>query len=185
MSGFVCRQCGKSGGRMSTALYCFACIDERRKVRIAPPDRRRQVIARPLQLQGGGWGCVDCETPVNQNEYAGKKRRPPVRCACCAQEHELVLDVLSGRQLAASAIAKARSEGRLSAPTDHKCVDCSRPAEAYDHRDYNEPLNVEPVCRSCNVIRGHAKPFNPYLVGLLLRSLFFASTAEAEVPHVY
>lgn len=55
------------------------------------------------------------------------------------------------------AVMKAIREGRLprldgSIP----CVDCSAPAAVYDHRDYRRPLDVEPVCRRCNVRRGPA-----------------------------
>src|SRR3990172_2168897 len=39
-----------------------------------------------------------------------------------------------------------------------KCVDCGLQANAYDHRDYNKPLEVEPVCHGCNVRRGPALP---------------------------
>jgi hypothetical protein len=35
------------------------------------------------------------------------------------------------------------------------CVDCGKPACDYDHRDYGKPLEVHPVCRSCNLMRGH------------------------------
>lgn len=38
------------------------------------------------------------------------------------------------------------------------CVDCGAPARAYDHRDYNKPLDVEPVCSRCNHRRGPAIP---------------------------
>jgi hypothetical protein len=38
------------------------------------------------------------------------------------------------------------------------CRDCGKRATQYDHRDYNKPLEVEPVCQSCNLLRGHAKP---------------------------
>lgn len=41
------------------------------------------------------------------------------------------------------------------------CVDCGQPARAYDHRDYNKPLEVSPVCRSCNCKRGPAIPRKP------------------------
>ena len=34
------------------------------------------------------------------------------------------------------------------------CKDCGRPAAAYDHRDYDKPLDVEPVCNPCNLRRG-------------------------------
>ena len=36
------------------------------------------------------------------------------------------------------------------------CVDCGARASCYDHRDYNKPLDVDPVCRSCNYKRGPA-----------------------------
>ncbi len=37
------------------------------------------------------------------------------------------------------------------------CTDCKkRRAIGYDHRDYSLPLNVEPVCGSCNIKRGAA-----------------------------
>lgn len=37
------------------------------------------------------------------------------------------------------------------------CVDCGKPAAEYEHRDYSRPLDVEPVCNSCNAKRGTAK----------------------------
>lgn len=36
------------------------------------------------------------------------------------------------------------------------CVDCDNQAQCYDHRDYLEPLTVEPVCERCNYRRGFA-----------------------------
>lgn len=36
------------------------------------------------------------------------------------------------------------------------CVDCRQPATEYDHREYAKPLDVEPVCRPCNLRRGPA-----------------------------
>ena len=38
-----------------------------------------------------------------------------------------------------------------------KCTDCGRDAKFYDHRDYSKPLEVEPVCGSCNQLRGPGK----------------------------
>ena len=35
-----------------------------------------------------------------------------------------------------------------------KCFDCGKPAMHYDHRDYSKPLEVSPVCASCNYRRG-------------------------------
>jgi len=36
------------------------------------------------------------------------------------------------------------------------CKDCGVPAQQYDHRHYSKPLEVEPVCRKCNLARGPA-----------------------------
>jgi hypothetical protein len=36
------------------------------------------------------------------------------------------------------------------------CVDCGKTAHGYDHRDYRKPLDVVPICRSCNYKRGPA-----------------------------
>jgi hypothetical protein len=40
-----------------------------------------------------------------------------------------------------------------------RCVDCDAPAECYDHRNYFEPLKVDPVCKGCNNRRGPGFPF--------------------------
>lgn len=40
-----------------------------------------------------------------------------------------------------------------------KCTDCGKPATCYDHRNYYKPLEVEPVCKSCNNKHGAAYPF--------------------------
>ena len=52
-----------------------------------------------------------------------------------------------------------------------KCADCDRVACDYDHRDYSRPLDVEPVCRSCNSRRGPA-----------LFSVADAKTNESQPP---
>ena len=51
------------------------------------------------------------------------------------------------------AVAKAVREGRLKPVKECICVDCGAPAQHYDHRDYNKPDTVEPVCRCCNANR--------------------------------
>lgn len=40
--------------------------------------------------------------------------------------------------------------------TPVKCVDCGEQAISYDHRDYFQPLVVDPVCGRCNALRGVA-----------------------------
>jgi hypothetical protein len=72
---------------------------------------------------------------------------------------------------ARAAVGKAIRDGKLprldgSVP----CMDCGKPAKDYDHREYARPLDVEPVCRSCNLNRGPASDvahlcyhYSPYL----------------------
>jgi hypothetical protein len=62
---------------------------------------------------------------------------------------------------AISAVCRAVLFGRLPKITEKtKCVDCGAVARVYDHRDYNRPIHVVPVCSRCNKLRGHAKPIN-------------------------
>ena len=64
----------------------------------------------------------------------------------------------SGSLLAMVAVARAVKAGDLPRAKDFSCVDCAKPAVEYDHRDYNQPLKVVPVCRRCNILRGSALP---------------------------
>jgi predicted RNA-binding Zn-ribbon protein involved in translation (DUF1610 family) len=56
-------------------------------------------------------------------------------------------------------VAAAIRYGFISPISECRCVDCGDKATDYDHRDYNKPLEVDPVCRPCNFKRGPAKPF--------------------------
>ena len=60
------------------------------------------------------------------------------------------------RRRAAKAVRDAILSGKLAPVSTRLCVDCCAPAQVYDHRDYARPLEVAPVCFSCNVRRGPA-----------------------------
>ena len=51
-------------------------------------------------------------------------------------------------------VARAKKSGKLKPLSELKCVDCGAQAVHYDHRDYQKPLDVEPVCQACNIKRG-------------------------------
>ncbi len=61
--------------------------------------------------------------------------------------------------------AQARANGivgraigkSLAPPHRCLCVDCGKEASGYDHRDYLKPLDIVPVCQSCNMKRGLGK----------------------------
>jgi hypothetical protein len=57
-----------------------------------------------------------------------------------------------------SVVAAAIRGGALARPDSLRCTDCDAAAAQYDHRDYNKPLDVEPVCRRCNLRRGPGIP---------------------------
>lgn len=60
-------------------------------------------------------------------------------------------------------VSRAIRDGVLVHPSKLHCVDCGKQACEYDHRDYNKPLQVEPVCRSCNLNRGPAIPRHGFI----------------------
>jgi hypothetical protein len=75
---------------------------------------------------------------------------------------ELNYDVL-GKSEAGAAVQCEIREGRMQRAHTLKCMDCGSNASDYDHRDYNRPLDVQPVCRSCNLRRGPAIPKSGWL----------------------
>ena len=96
--------------------------------------------------------CIDCEKPMD-NEFVNFK---PIRCGKCRSR---LASYEAMKQQAHTLVAAEIRHGNISHPSEHKCVDCGRDAECYDHRDYANPLYVQPVCFSCNIIRGPAVQF--------------------------
>lgn len=64
----------------------------------------------------------------------------------------------NGQSAAHAAVSMAIKKGTLESPKAFICEDCDKTATDYDHRDYGKPLEVAPVCRSCNLLRGRALP---------------------------
>ena len=83
----------------------------------------------------------------------------------CRHERRRHRNEVTGKNRAGLAVHKAKDRGELPHLMcgDIPCVDCGAPARDYDHRDYNKPLDVEPVCRRCNILRGPAIPADPPL----------------------
>lgn len=102
--------------------------------------------------------------------YRLKKQRDPKDCAFCAKPLPLVRhykqyvcsECASSRPTAKNGthahamVRLAIKLGYLKPIAECVCVDCGAPATDYDHRDYNKPLDVDPVCRPCNYKRGPA-----------------------------
>lgn len=87
--------------------------------------------------------------------------------------------VFGGRHAASALVSKAIREGQLKRPAEFACVDCGARAWEYDHRDYNKPLAVEPVCRKCNLNRGPAIPVFACVEGKIGRGIAPYTSAKA------
>jgi formylmethanofuran dehydrogenase subunit E len=59
-------------------------------------------------------------------------------------------------------VYKAVRSGKLPKAKTLKCHVCGEQAYAYEHRDYDKPLEVKPICRKCNEHLGKAK--NNYII---------------------
>ena len=60
------------------------------------------------------------------------------------------------RNRAGRLLSEALARGKIPQARRFRCVDCGKAATEYDHRDYGKPLDVQPVCHSCNMYRGPA-----------------------------
>lgn len=151
MPEITCTNCGVRAYRdASTATRCLPCALKPAR-RVAAPGRARRGVQKSRFVDGLRV-CLDCPTPI---EGALNQRRVALRCDTCRA-------ALRQRRIAVqapahAAVAKAIASGLLQPARRFRCVDCNcRQAFVYDHRDYSKPLQVDPVCRSCNVMRGPA-----------------------------
>lgn len=111
-----------------------------------------QLAFRAASIRRNGSRPAQC--PVCQTEYLHvKDGRKNARCVeCSVAAHNL-------RGTAAAEVYRAIRLGRLLPAYTFRCTDCEKWAEVYDHRDYLQPLKVDPVCISCNWQRGPGHPF--------------------------
>jgi hypothetical protein len=88
--------------------------------------------------------CFACQNPF---EVPQKWVRQHYCVPCAAEGWYARLD-------AANWVARAIRSGVLMRADQFRCADCANWATAWEHRDYSKPLQVEPVCDSCNARRG-------------------------------
>lgn len=85
-------------------------------------------------------------------------------CPICKETHWLAVaaGIWKVQRRAHAAVNKAIAAGDLhSLDGSVACIDCGAVATCYDHRYYSKPLDVQPVCKSCNKTRGHALDVAP------------------------
>jgi hypothetical protein len=66
-------------------------------------------------------------------------------------------EAMNAKSRAHRAVRRAVMSGALRPAPAYYCVDCGNQASEYDHRDYTKPLDVDPVCHRCNLLRGPAR----------------------------
>jgi hypothetical protein len=93
------------------------------------------------------FNCLACGKRASRNFRARQRL-----CWSCVGTHR------AEGAAAVRQVTRAIRLGQLPKPSTLQCVDCGNPATEYDHRDYAKPLDVQPVCRSCNKLRGPARP---------------------------
>lgn len=90
--------------------------------------------------------CAGCDASI---PAAGKA--PNFYCVSCKDKS------MSLRYRLYREVKEAIKRGDLLPISQTKCVDCGGKANGYEHRDWLKPLDVVPICRSCNWKRGPAK----------------------------
>jgi hypothetical protein len=106
--------------------------------------------------------CQQCGADISDRHYHAKfcfpcnTARQRFSTAMSSSRSQLQIKHKAIRKITAAAVRA----GFLQHPSDLDCMDCGKPAECYDHRDYNMPLEVQPVCCSCNSARGAGVPLD-------------------------
>lgn len=100
-------------------------------------------ICKKVELASGCGGYYRCATCIESN------LRVPSR----GNTNDL------GKLQAQAVVSRMVKSGQLLSPIGLNCADCNGPACEYEHRDYNHPTKVEPICRRCNLKRGPGIPF--------------------------
>jgi hypothetical protein len=91
-------------------------------------------------------------------------------CSLCGLLNILYRKHGTGQPEGAQMVSREIRYGRMVPPTNFACVDCGAPATAYEHRDYNKPLDVVPTCRPCNAKRRYAIPLQMTYAEFLARA---------------
>ena len=116
------------------------------------PAALRGLIYRSLMATVYNKLCVICEMPHGRWPHSPRA----AFCGRCMRYAEKL------RGKAHGLVGKAIKEGKLPSPKGLPCDDCGKPSMGYEHRDYARPLDVVPICFTCNSNRWVAKYPKPY-----------------------
>lgn len=152
-----CKRCGGEKGYHSYGkprlLYCETCD---RSVS-AEQNVARHICASPDPTVPH-FCCAACKEQKAANQRAAGKRAAETRRKRYPNRSVPIDAERFWQQVAMSMVAKAVRKGILPKLDETiACVDCGDVASVYEHRDYSRPLEVVPVCQSCNLLRGTAR----------------------------
>lgn len=91
--------------------------------------------------------CVICDSKIPREKGRGQSSYCSNICAGL---------VSKARQSVQRLVHKTIRNNEIQPAKSFVCVDCGNKAIDYDHRRYKSPLDIVPVCRSCNLKRGPA-----------------------------
>lgn len=98
------------------------------------------------------WGktviqCAACKRVLGNQHHSARY------CLPCS---DAVSDM---RKSISKRLRYAIDTGKLKDWRGQKCNFCGESAIGYEHRDYSQPFDVTPICRSCNWKLGPASNF--------------------------
>lgn len=148
-----CRRCGGEKGptpyKNARPRYCAPC---------------QQEAYRDYWRKHFPWWCQECNSP-HCCVTCTRIKRERFMAACADRKKRSQSSYFRPfnaerwwQQRSHSLVQQAIKRGLLPSLKcgDFACADCGGVAHEYDHRDYGQPFDVEPVCRSCNKQRGTA-----------------------------
>lgn len=149
-----CRRCGGAKDptlpRHERSWYCRPC-------RSAVWEERGRAASWCGNCSAP-WSCIACARAKRASQLAAARRGADKRRLSQPEYFRPESADRYWQSAAHAAVCRAIKRGVLPSLKggDYQCTDCARPASEYDHRDYGRPLDVEPVCKSCNKLRGTA-----------------------------
>lgn len=129
MTKFKQKECVTCGAKQHTNLdECISCRQKRQ-------DDESQKL------------CALCDARI-------PPRKGRANSKYCSRECSGLVNAARTGLSVANDVARHIKHGHMKPARTHQCVDCGAPAKTYDHREYLKPLQVDPVCKRCNFVRG-------------------------------
>lgn len=137
----MCKKCQQKPTRKQDARYRYC-------------DSCRPCDPAPQRLD-----CEQCGADIRERYQGARFCFPCTRIRARISSRKYIPN--NDNNVSRAVTKYAVKVGFLPDPRNFICMDCNgRQAECYDHRDYNKPLEVDPVCLQCNSSRGRGIPLH-------------------------